>query len=217
MVDVLGQKRGQFRAVTARGSNEPPKDLRFLTDDRLIYEAVEANKRPSRPQRARKKPARPGSDSTAAPKRLFVIQPIARRARPIRCAGVRFAFTERHDRVAFVAGKPGAAFVAVNGVQVYPRRGRSTIPSDLAWSRDGLALAFLETPPRKPARLVLLAATDNPREDVTWDLPPATSLEGARVFWARSGKLVVGKTSTTPLFTASFTRRDAAAEDSFTP
>ncbi len=29
VVDVVGQKRGQFRAVTAPGSDEPPKDLRF--------------------------------------------------------------------------------------------------------------------------------------------------------------------------------------------
>ena len=146
-----------------------------------------------------------------------MIQPVGRRARPIRCEGLRFAFTGKHDRVAFVAGKPEAAFVSVNGVQVYPRRGRSIIPSELAWSKDGYALAFLETPARKPARLVLLAATDNPREDVTWELPASLPLEGARVTWARAGKLVVGKTGAKPLFTASFARQDATEGDDFTP
>jgi hypothetical protein len=220
VVDVEGQTRGRFPAVTARG-NEPPRNLRFLNDDRLLYEVVEGKRRPRPRQlskrKAQNRAARPVLDATAAPKRLFVIQPVARRARPIRCAGLRFAFTGKFDRVAFVAGKPGAAFVAVNGVQVYPRRGRSIIPSELAWSKDGSALAFLETPPRKPARLVLLADYANPGEDVSWELPASTSVEGARVFWVRPNRLVVGKASGKPLFTASFDRHDASEADTFSP
>ncbi|MEA2699767.1 MAG: hypothetical protein QOI66_4038, partial [Myxococcales bacterium] len=65
-------------------------------------------------------------------------------------------------------------------------------------------LAFLESPTDGPAHLVLLAEFDNPTGDTTWDLPPAVSIEGARVFWAGSGRLVVGKTVTHPIFSASF-------------
>src|SRR6185295_4329260 len=79
------------------------------------------------------------------PPRLFIIQPIAPRARPIRCQGVHFAFSREKDRLAFVAGKAEAAFVAVDGAQVYPRRGRTIVASAPAWSKDGRSLAFLET------------------------------------------------------------------------
>jgi hypothetical protein len=247
VVDVAGQKRSQFRVLTAPGSDEPPKDLRFLDEERLVYEVVEspppppkqtktqANKQAKKKKatkrgstQSRKQPPKPsrkvsGPDRVAAPeppalpRRTFVVQPIARRARAVRCQGVRFAFTTKHDRLAFVGGKPDAAFVAVNGVQVYPRRGRTVIGSELAWSRDGLGLAFLETPARKPARLVLLAAYDNPRADTSWELPPSAPVEGTRVFWPRPGRLVVGKTTARPVFTASFLRDDAAAGDTFTP
>ena len=64
---------------------------------------------------------------------------------------------------------------------------------------------------------MLLSAYDNPREDTTWELPPATELDGARVFWPRPGKLVVGKTTTRPVFSASFDRVDDSASDTFTP
>jgi hypothetical protein len=37
------------------------------------------------------------------------------------------------------------------------------------------------------------------------------------VFWTRPGKLVVGKTTTRPVFSASFEREDASASESFTP
>ena len=130
---------------------------------------------------------------------------------------MRFAFNGQSDRLGFVAGSPQSGFVSVNGVQVYPRRGRTFIASDLAWSRDGHGLAFLETPPRKAARLVLLGATDNPREDTTWELPASAPVDGARVFWTRPGRLVVGKTTSKPVFTASFSREDPDAGSDFTP
>ncbi len=243
VVDVAGQQRGRFRAVTAPGSDEPPKDLRFLDDDRLVYEVVETPKPAAVQKRGKarkgkskvvKKAARKTASAKdaskqaskmaaaalaaeAGPRRLFVIQPIGRRARAIRCQGVRFAFTGKHDRLAFVSGSPTAGFVSVNGVQVYPRKGRTLISSDPVWSRDGLGLAFLETPTRKPARLVLLASYDNPREDTTWELPPSAPLAGARVSWARPGRLVVGKNGGKPVFTASFEREDASAAEAFTP
>jgi hypothetical protein len=228
VVDVLGQKRGQWRVLTAPRSDEPPKDLRFLDDDRLVYEVVESPPPPQKQKRASSKKvskkakaaANVASKKAAAPaepRRFFVIQPVGRRARAIRCQGQQFIFTGRHDRLAFVGGTPGKAFVSVNGKQVYPRRGKTVIASDLVWSRDGLGLAFLETPAKKPPRLVLLGAYDNPREDATWDLPPTAELDGARVFWTRPGKLVVGKTTTRPFFSASFDREDASAADTFTP
>jgi hypothetical protein len=230
VVDVLGQKKGQFRALTARGSDEPPKDLRFLRDDRLIYEAVEAPPAPPPPPkgaaRGRKvanvkkkvKEPPPKKVATDPPKRLFVIQPVARRARPIRCEGMHFAFAPKNDRLAFVGGTPERGFVSVDGVQVYPRkRGRTVIASEPVWSKDGYGLAFLERPKNKPARLVLLGAYDNAREDTSWELPADAELEGARVFWARPGKLVVGKSTAKPVFTASFARQNPNPVETFTP
>jgi hypothetical protein len=131
---------------------------------------------------------------------------VAPRARPIRCEGVFFSFIEAGGRVAFVSGLPEAAFVAVDGAQVYPRRGRARIASGPAWSRDGRSLAFLETPAEAPARLVLLAEFDNPTGDTTWDLPAAMRLDGARVFWIAPGTLAVGKNAMKPLFTTSFVK-----------
>ncbi len=190
VVDPEGKRRARFRPVTAPRSQEPPKDFRFLTEDRLVYEVALPPPAPMQP-----------------PTRLMVIQPLKKRA--IRCAGTRFTFTSKQDRLAFVslnAGKPEATFVAVDGVQVYPRRGRTVIGSNLAWSKDGVSLAFLETKPATPARLILLADYDNPSGDTNWDLPPTASLDGARVFWSGPGKLVVGKTVTRPTFAASFVK-----------
>jgi hypothetical protein len=242
VVEPTGVRRGLFAPVTARGSEEPPRDFRFLTEDRLVYEVVQpapppppapsAHRKPAPPRRSAH--ARPGPHppapahdqkvaEPALPRRVFVIQPVApppgaaspgaRRLRRILCQGVRFAFAPRQDRLAFVAGKPEAAFVSVNGAQVYPRKGRTVIASDLAWSKDGISLAFVERMDRPDpsaaagrGRLVLLADVDNPTGDTTWDLPAAASLEAVRVFWAGSGKLVVGKTAVHPVFAASFVK-----------
>ena len=54
--------------------------------------------------------------------------------------------------------------------------------------------------------LVLLAELDNPTGDTTWDLPLTASTDGTSVFWAGSGKLVVGKTQLRPVFSAAFTK-----------
>jgi hypothetical protein len=144
---------------------------------------------------------------TALPRRLFVIQPVSRRSRPIRCDGVRFAFTARQDHLAFVSGTPSAGFVSVDGVKVYPRRGSTFVASDPAWSRDGMAVAFVETPTAARPRLVLLAEYDNPTGDTAWDLPASSPLDGVRVFWSGTSRLVVGKTALHPLFAASFTKQ----------
>ncbi len=251
VVDNQAKKVAIFRPVTARGSDEPPKDVRFLDEDRVIYEVVSApppppppdsptpSPRPAPPpattktragaptkaaKRAKAAPPRsraPASrttrvppkapppapttaDSAVVPTRLFIIQPLQQRARPVRCEGRFFAFTVDGARIAFVAGSPEAAYVAVDGQPIYPRHGRTVLPGLPAWSKDGHSLAFIETPPDGPARLVLLAEYDNPTGDTTWDLPAAASVDGARVFWAGSGRLVVGKTLGHPLFSASF-------------
>jgi hypothetical protein len=136
-----------------------------------------------------------------------VIQSLEPRARPVRCEGYHFAFTAQNERIAFVGGTPQAAFVAVDGTQVYPRRGRSILPSALAWSKDGRSLAFIEAPAIRPPRLVMLADFDNPTGDTTWDLPASTPLDGIRVFWSGSSKLIVGKTPTHPLFSTSFEKQ----------
>ncbi|HXI60772.1 MAG TPA: hypothetical protein VNO55_32150 [Polyangia bacterium] len=247
VADNQGVQQAVFRPITAKGSDEPPKDLRFLSEDRLVYEVVAtpppepapakimvAKTAPARsakraapprprksghaPRKADKKTAASGAASAPAPTaaaapaekpplppaRLFIIQPLEPRARPIRCEGRYFTFTAASDHLAFVGGTPEAGFVAVDGAPTYPRKGRSVISSPATWSKDGHSLAFLESPTDGPAHLVLLAEFDNPTGDTTWDLPPAVSIEGARVFWAGSGRLVVGKTVTHPIFSASF-------------
>jgi hypothetical protein len=237
VVDTEGRRRAVFNPVQARGSDEPPRDLRFLSEDRLVYEVVSppaaetpakaaaparpngrrgaraaGKRRASRaavapPAEAPKKaPPRAVADAASLPERLFVIQPVGRRARPLRCQGVRFTFPATGDHLAFVAGSPEASFVSVDGQQVYPRRGRTIVASEPAWSRDGNALAFIEVREQGPPRLVLLAQFDNPTGDTTWDIPASASLDGARVFWSGPGKLTVGKTLMRPLFATSFTR-----------
>jgi hypothetical protein len=230
VVDNQGRRVGAFRPITTAHSDEPPKDLRFLSEDRLVYEVVAPP--PATPTPApnktvtkggtggrRGKPKHRSAARNAAtrsnrepprtveklpPTRLFVIQPIVPGARPMRCEGLYFAFTREHDRLAFVGGKAESAFVAVDGVQVYPRRGRTIISSAAVWSKDGRSLAFLESPAARPTRLVLLAEFDNPTGDTTWDLPATAPIDGTLVFWAGSGKLVVGKTAMRPVFSASF-------------
>jgi hypothetical protein len=225
VVDPDGARRALFEAVSLRGSDEPPKDFRFLAEDRLIYEVVQpsppsapvARKRasPARRRARGKRPAHvappsvPPSDPLF-PRRLLVIQPIEGRQRPIRCDGARFTFTGQHDHFAFVTGKPEAEFVSVDGVQVYPRRGRTIITSDPAWSKDGRSLAFVEMPAAGKPRLVLLGEFDNPTGDTTWELPPSASapasVEGVRVLWSGPAKLVVARSPTKPLFSTSFVK-----------
>jgi len=220
VVDNQGRRVASFRAVVAKHGDEPPKDLRFLSEERLVYEVVEPPPEPPPPgkpaprkrpvprakhAKAAPEPARPAI-SPLPPPRTFVIQPIAPRARPIKCVGVHFTFTHDRDKLAFVSGSAEAGFIAVDGAQVYPRRGRTIVASAPAWSKDGHSLAFLEARADHPARLVLLAELDNPTGDTTWDLPPAATIEGVLVFWAGSGKLVVGKTQMRPVFSASFSK-----------
>jgi hypothetical protein len=232
VVDNQGRRVASFRAVAAKRGDEPPRDLRFLSEDRLVYEVVEPppeppppgkpapRKKPPKPTHAKKtapKPAKAAAPKVAVappprpvpplpPARMFVIQPIAPRARPIKCVGVHFTFSHDKDKLAFVSGTAEAGFVAVDGAQVYPRRGRTMVASAPAWSKDGRSLAFLEARAAQPARLVLLAELDNPTGDTTWDLPPTANTDGVLVFWAGSGKLVVGKTQMRPVFSASFTK-----------
>jgi hypothetical protein len=225
VVDNQGGRVASFHPLAAQGSDEPPGDLRFLTEERLVYEVVgrapaaapPASRRPPAPA-AKGRPsgraahvtlaretrrAAPATSPPFAP-RLFVIQPIAPRARAIRCQGLDFTFTREHDRLAFVGGPGGAAFVAVDGAQVYPRRGRTVVASAPVWSRNGHSLAFLELPAARPARLVLVGQLDDPRGDLTWDLPADSKIDGASVSWASTGKLVVRRAATRPIFSASF-------------
>jgi hypothetical protein len=230
VVDNQGRRVASFRPVMAPKSDEPPKDLRFLGEERLVYEVVAPPPPPTAPPtkaapapkkkghpaaraNAKKKAPPPAARAVAAPApppgpppRTFVIQPITPRARPIKCVGVHHTFTKERDHLAFVAGQPESAWVSVDGGQVYPRRGRTVVSSAPSWSKDGHSLAFLETPAERPTRLVLVAEIDNPTGDTTWDLPPTANTEGALVHWAGSGKLVVGRTQMRPIFSASFTK-----------
>ena len=230
VVDNQGVRVASFRPITAHGSDEPPADLRFLSDERLVYEVVRApastpptasrkaaatkpkGRQAARPPNARptRTPARETTRATPAapapepqPPRLFVIQPLAPRAAPIRCQGFNFTFTRAHDRLAFVGGPTGTAFVAVDGAQVYPRRGRTVVAGAPVWSREGHSLAFLELPATRPPRLVLVADVDDPKGDTTWDLPADAKLDGAAVAWSGRDKLVVRRAATRPIFSAS--------------
>jgi hypothetical protein len=226
VVDNQGVRVASFRPITAPGSDEPPTELRFLSDERLVYEVVRAPsgtppttsrkapaKQPKRRPVARASNAKPTRETTRAmpaalspeaqPPRLFVIQPLAPRAPPIRCQGFNFTFTRAHDRLAFVGGPTATAFVAVDGAQVYPRRGRTVVAGAPVWSRDGRSLAFLELPSLRPPRLVLVADVDDPKGDTTWDLPPDTKLDGAFVAWSGRDKLVVRRAAARPIFSAS--------------
>jgi hypothetical protein len=209
VVGVDGKRPRTFRPITAKGSDEPPKDLHLLTGERFVYEVAQPPPPPPSAHKKAPRLAHPPARPAGPPPRLFVIQPFGKRTRPIRCEGAHFTFTAQQDRLAFVAGAPEAGFVSVDGAQVYPRRGRSVIASDPVWSKDGHSLAFLEQRPSGPPRLVLLAEYDNPSGDTTWDLPAPTSLEGARVYWAGSGKLVVGRSSMKPIFAATFSKEPA--------
>src|SRR5450432_4105643 len=174
VVDNQGRRVASFHAVAAKHGDEPPKDLRFLSEERLVYEVVEPPPEPASPSKplARKPPphaaphakkAKPAAPHVAVappphlaplpPPRTFVIQPVVARARPIRCVGVHFTFSRDRDKLAFVSGTAEAGFVAVDGAQVYPRRGRAMVASAPAWSKDGRSLAFLEARATEPPRL----------------------------------------------------------------
>jgi hypothetical protein len=213
---VDGKRPLVLRPVVAKHSEEPPKDLHFLADGRLAYEVVSPPPPPPRSTRSGKHARAPKVHPAAhpgppgPPPRLFVIQPLAARARPVRCLGTHFTSPAQQDHLAYLSGAPEAAYVAVDGVQVYPRKGRAAITTEPAWSKDGHSLAFIEARPGISARLVLLAEYDNPTGDTTWDLPASASLEGARVSWAGPGKLVVGKSAMKPVFAASFAKEKPA-------
>lgn len=216
VVDVTGRLKRRIRPLQLPGGVEPPQDLRFLGDHRLVYQVV-APPPPPPPRRKRGQRAPAAPPEPVDQRQLLVIHPARKAGRPVRCLGTRFAFTAAHDRLAYVAGPPpdgratpaGDQFIAVDGRQVYPRgRGRTTVASDLGWSKEGLALAFVEiaatTPGDKPQpQLVLLADLDNSTGDTRWPLPPAAA-EPMHIFWVAPDKIVVGKSVGKPIFTASF-------------
>jgi hypothetical protein len=220
VADLEGKVQGTFRPLQVKGSDEPPKDLRFLSETSLIYEVI---KPPPPPVVAKPAPARRvhhagKSRAAAAPvaplvpvpplseQRLFVVQQLGKRPRQLRCEGWAFTWNPPKDHLAYVTGPVGKTFVAVDGAKMYPRKGQTIIASDPAWSKDGTSLAFLEARPAKPPRLVLLAEFDNPTGDTLWDLPPTVALEGTQVFWANHGKLVVGKSVLKPVFATPFVK-----------
>jgi hypothetical protein len=220
VADLEGKVQGTFRSLQVKGSDEPPKDLRFLSDTSLVYEVTKPPPPPvvakpvhPRPvhHAARSKPvAAPPAPLVPVPplseQRLFVVQQLGKRPRQLRCEGWAFTWNPPKDHLAYVTGPVGKTFVAVDGVKMYPRKGQTIIASDPAWSKDGTSLAFLEARPAKPPRLVLLAEFDNPTGDTLWDLPPTVALEGTQVFWANHGKLVVGKSVLKPVFATPFVK-----------
>jgi hypothetical protein len=213
---VDGKRPLTFRPVTLPHSDQPPKDVHFLADNRLVYEVVAPPPLPVpvKPAKARsKKSQRPHQAIAPAqprpPERLFVIQPLRPRARPLRLPASAAAFTTTGDHLALLVGGPDAALVSVDGVQVYPRKGRAAISCEPAWSRDGHSLAFLERRAPAPPRLVLLAEYDNASGDTLWELPATAALDGAHVYWAGPGKLVVGRSVGKPIFATSFDKQPA--------
>ncbi|HEY0710639.1 MAG TPA: hypothetical protein VGG33_27800, partial [Polyangia bacterium] len=194
---------------------------------RLIYEVVKAapdeqpiTARARAAERRRKAKAVAKAKAAAAKggepepdKRLFIIQPLGKRTRPIRCEHIHVAWNPQRTHIASMGGPAHARFVAVDGVKVYPRRGASRLSGPPAWSKDGTSLAFVENRPAKPARLVLLAEFDNPTGDTFWDLPAVATLDGAQAYFTGHDRLVVGKSALKPLFAAPFTKEKAPTFD----
>ena len=113
-------------------------------------------------------------------------------------------FSPAGDHLAFVVGEPGHEHVGVDGVQVYPRAGETSILGEPAWSRDGGSLALIEGGGRP--QLVVLVEFDNPNGDNTWPLPPQATDPSLHVFWAGRTNVVIGRELTKPVFATSFTR-----------
>jgi hypothetical protein len=134
-----------------------------------------------------------------------VIQPISEGAAPILCEGRRFVFAPAGDHLAWVAGDPGHEHVRVDGVQVYPRSGGTTVQTEPAWSSDGASLALIEAGDR--LQLVVLVEFDNPNGDNTWPLPSEAADRALHVFWAGRRNIVVGPEMTRPVFSTSFERQ----------
>jgi hypothetical protein len=204
VVDAVGNLKNRLRPTQRPGHSEAPKDLQFLGEDRLAYEVLFSPPLAStkaRGGRPRPMPVVAGDK----PPRIYAIHPLDKRGRVLRCEGSRFVVSPARDRLAYVAGKPGEEFVAVDGAQVYPRgRGRTSIGSEPSWSKDGLALAFVEWRPEVSSRLVLLADVSNLTGDTTWDLPASAPPAALRVFWGGTQRLIVGQSMGRPMFATSF-------------
>lgn len=202
VADVQGRIRARLKVRVIKADTAAPTDLRFLDDQRLVYETVLPSRESTPVSRGKPRGTQPRANAPG--QKLLVIQPVSRGKRPIPCEGSGFTFSPRKDQVAFVSGEPDAAVVKVDGRRVYPRHATSTIVAEPVWSPDGAALAFVEAPPGVAPRLILVADLEDGSSDTTWDLPPTIRLEGLHVFWAGPGKLVVGKTAASPAFATSF-------------
>ncbi|MCG5055284.1 MAG: hypothetical protein KA712_20160 [Myxococcales bacterium] len=211
VTDPGGNLLAAFTPLKTRGSAEPPKDLGFLGNDRVVYELASPAPAPVDvpPPQTRRRRGRPQAGSPAVPgapaPRVFVIQPLRRRAKPLRCEGLEFTLPPARTRLAYLKGAhPAALSVFVDERRIYPRKGTTEVASAPAWSGDGLALAFLEKPSSAAPRLVLVADLDNPTGDTTWELPATLDTKGLHVFWVGADRLVVGKHVGAPVFSASF-------------
>lgn len=200
-----GDRLSDFAAV----GDAPPADFAFLGDGLLIYQGaaplpVVAGKGKSKTR----PPARQAKKGKPATRPVWVVQP-ATPAAPARiCDAARAVFSKDRGHIAHVESQGGAEWVGVDGVQVWPRGGRSSVQGAPAWSDDGHSLALVETPPGADPRLVVLVETDNPSGDTTWPLPPTARDPSLRVFWAGPGQVLVGESPTKPAFSASFKRDD---------
>ena len=158
---IDGEPRGEFQTPRAGSVSE----LRYLGEERVAYLLLPAPS-PSRPARPRKplrqRPSRPGHARKppvpAGPPPHHLRHPAdrhGRRANPVRRAALE-SRARRRPRQRSGAGDPGQAQVRVDGTQVYPRSGATTVQSAPAWSSDGASLALIEG--GEKLRLVVLAA-----------------------------------------------------------
>jgi hypothetical protein len=185
---------GEQRAEVAAARPGAIEDLRFLGESRLLYRVA-----PPTPSQSGKK------RTPALPAVVYVIQPFSPTAAPMVYEGRGFAFSSKGEHVAWVSGSPGREWLGADGAQVYPRAGVTRIQGDPAWSSDGRSLAIIEGGARP--KLVVLVEFDNPHGDNVWPLPPEATDPTMRVFWAGSGRLVVGHEITKPVFATSFRRQ----------
>ena len=117
------------------------------------------------------------------------------------------AFTPSPDgkRLAFVAaGRRHEVWVGKR--RVWPREAFTAIQvvSGLFWAPDSNGVAFIETE-NSVARLVVILVLDDPSGDLVWTLPEDVPYTGNRLFWSE-GRILVGKKTLNPIFSASWTR-----------
>jgi hypothetical protein len=120
-------------------------------------------------------------------------------------SGSQFTWDPAHHHVAFVVGKPGQQALVVDGKNVWPRRGVTSIHGEPVWSNDGHGIAFVDAASVGP-KLVVLVEYADPQGDLSWPVPAQALAPGLRVYWASDSKVIIGEDKLKPRFAAGWER-----------